>query len=148
MLQELQGVIQFNDKLVSATDLTATYLGGPAHVEISPEVAAGRKHPDNVIHVRAQTPVPALRRAFEGSDLVSADGTLDWRGVMRVPMDYGDEPDGAARRPVTARINTSFRGAAINLPEPFAKAAADMRPLRVEVQWPGLYGAGSRDLRQ
>ncbi len=136
VLQELQGVIQFNDKLLSATDLSATYLGGPAHIELSPEVAAGRKHPDNVIHVRAQTPVPALRQAFEGSELLSADGTLDWRGVMRIPMDYGDEPEGAARRPVTARINSSLRGAAINLPEPFAKPSGEVRPLRVEVQWP------------
>ena len=136
VLEGLQGVIQFSDKLLSATDLTATYLGGPAHIELSPEVAAGRKHPDNVIHIRAQTPIPALRRAFEGSELLAADGTLDWRGVMRIPVDYDDEPEGSARRPVTLRVDSSLRGTAINLPEPLAKPAVDVRPLRVEVQWP------------
>ena len=136
VLEGLQGVIQFNDKLLSATDLTATYLGGPAHIELSPDVAAGRKRPDNVIHVRAQTPIPALRQAFDGAESLAADGTLDWRGVMRIPVDYGDEPQGTPKRPVTARITSSLRGAAINLPEPLAKPAGDVRPLRVEVQWP------------
>ena len=138
-LEQVQGVIQVNNKLVSATDLTASYLGGPAHVDIAPESSGNRGQTDNVIRVRAQTPVAALHRAFEVPDTVAADGTLDWRGVMRVPADSdsdSDSDDTVPRRPLVLRINTSLRGAAINLPEPLAKAATDTRPLHVEVQWP------------
>jgi len=133
-LEQLQGTLEVRDRFVSATDLSAEYLGGPVHVELAPEAGAGRKQLDNVIHVRAQTPLPALRRDFDVSDVLDVDGTLDWRGVMRIPSDSSDEE--GPRRPMTLRINSSLRGAAINLPEPLAKAAADVRPLRVEVQWP------------
>ena len=147
VLEGLEGIIQFDDKLLSATDLTATYLGGPAHIELAPEVAPGRKRPDNVVHVRAQTPVPALRHAFGAPDVLAADGVLDWRGVMRIPVDNREETAVSARRPVTLRVNSSLRGTAINLPEPLAKPAGDVRPLHVEVQWPRrIHGPGAGDV--
>jgi uncharacterized protein (TIGR02099 family) len=133
-LEELEGVLEVKDRFVSANDLTAKYLGGPVHVDLTPEVLSGRKQLDNVIHVRAQTPLAALRRDFDVPDVVDVDGTLDWRGTMRIPSDGGD--DSAPRRPLTLRINSSLRGAAVNLPEPLTKAAGDIRPLRVDVQWP------------
>ena len=139
-LKQVQGVIEVNNNLVSATDLTGNYLGGPAHVDIAPESNSNRRQTDNVIRVRAQTPIVALRRAFGVPDVVAAEGTLDWRGVMRVPADSGDD-DSTPRRSLLLRINTSLRGAAIGLPEPLAKAAADTRPLRVEAQWPDSSGA-------
>ena len=134
-LEELQGTLEVKDRSVSATDLTAKYLGGPVHVDLAPETGPGRKQLDNVIHVRAQTPLPALRRDFDIPDVVDVDGTLDWRAVMRIPSDSATDDD-AARRPLTLRINSAMRGAAINLPEPLTKSAADMRPIRVDVQWP------------
>jgi len=150
VVEGLQGVIEFKGKLLSATDLVGTYLGGPAHIDLTPEVAPGRA--DNVIHVRAQTPVPALRRAFDAPDLLAADGTLDWRGVMRIPVDNDDATALSARRPVILRVNSSLRGTEIDLPDPLAKPAGDVRALRVDAQWPDAslalvrvsYGADAR----
>jgi uncharacterized protein (TIGR02099 family) len=133
-LEQVAGTLEVRDRSVTANDITAKYLGGLAHIDLMPEVGTNRKQLDNVIHVRAQTPLAALRRDFDVPDVVDVDGSVDWRGTMRIPSDGSD--DDAARRPMILRINSSLRGAAVNLPEPLAKTASDTRVLRVEVQWP------------
>jgi len=130
-LAGLKGGLHLTDRKVSLPDgLVGTYLGGPVRIDAAPETAGSRI--DNVIRVRATTSVAALAAALEVPAAVKVDGTADWRGVMRMPLDEERRPG----RPQTLRVESSLRGTGIDLPAPFAKAAATTQPLRIDVQWP------------
>jgi len=131
-LAGLKGGFHLSDRKVSLPEgLVGTYLGGPVRIDAAPEMAGTRV--DNVIRVRATTSAAALATALDVPAAVKLDGTFDWRGVMRMPVDEERRPG----RPQTLRVESSLRGTAIDLPVPFAKAAATTQPLRIDVQWPG-----------
>ena len=129
----LTGGFHLRDREVSMPDgLIGTYLGGAIRIDAAPETAAGRS--DNVIRVRAVTPATALVAALEAPNAVRLGGTVDWRGVARLPLEPVDQ-----RRPVrvpNVRIESSLRGTSVDLPVPFNKTAGTTQPLRIDVQWP------------
>jgi uncharacterized protein (TIGR02099 family) len=129
-LDRVQGSLRIQNRTVSSdAGLSATYLGGPARIELATETKGTRV--DNLVRVRAQTPAPALAKALALPDFVKAGGVVDWRGVARIPAD-----DNTEQRAPMVRVDTTLRGTSIGLPAPFAKAAADSRPLRLDAEWP------------
>lgn len=133
VLEQLEGSLRVRDRLVTSEQgLTATYLGGPVKIELAAETA-GERHED-VVRVHGETAATSLLQALNAPATIQLDGTVDWRAVARIPVtNPGEEraPEG-----MSVRVDSTLKGTAVNLPEPFAKSAADTRPLRVDLQWP------------
>lgn len=137
VIEQLTGTLRIEDKRVISPALNGTYLGGPVHIELAPTAAtASDGRFDNVVRVRATTPAPALAQALGAPTTVKLDGRVDWRALARLPTLAVNAPEDAVKAPMTLRVDSSLRGAAVDLPVPLAKTAEETRPLRVEIQWP------------
>jgi uncharacterized protein (TIGR02099 family) len=133
VLEQLEGSLSVRDRLVtSEKGLTATYLGGPVKIELAAESAGDRY--EDIVRVHGETAAQPLLQALAVPATIKLDGTVDWRGVARIPVANPGEERAPQR--MSVRLDSTLEGAAVNLPQPFAKAAADTRPLRVDLQWP------------
>ena len=117
-LSQLNGKLMFSTHEVRASPLTAEIVGGPARLNI----ASG----DGRVRVDAQgtANLSLLRSEYASQPLLNrVSGTTDWQLAMQVAND------------ATAwTIDSTLRGAAVDLPRPMAKAAADAVPLRMQRQ--------------
>jgi uncharacterized protein (TIGR02099 family) len=116
VLDQLDGKLAFTERELRAPQLTAQVLGGPARFAITS--AGGR------IRVAGQGTADLSQLGREFPKFVIArrvSGTTDWQ----LAIDASGEAS-------TGVIESSLRGAKIDLPPPLAKAAGDTVPLRVE----------------
>ncbi|HUH95530.1 MAG TPA: YhdP family protein [Casimicrobiaceae bacterium] len=116
VLAQLNGKLDFTEHDVRAPQLTAEVLGGAARFAITS--AGGR------IRVAGQgtADLSLLRSEFAKLFIAQrVSGSTDWQ----LAIDASGEAS-------TGVIETSLRGAKIDLPPPLAKAAGDAVPLRVE----------------
>ncbi len=115
-LKDLNGKLLFSTHDVHAAPLAAEILGGPARLTVSS--ADGRVRIDgqgtaNLAQLRAEYPQQPL--------LTRLSGSTEWQAAVNVQKDI-----------VTWAVDSNLKGAAIDLPVPGAKAAADVMPLRLE----------------
>ncbi|CAG0982804.1 hypothetical protein BURK1_01835 [Burkholderiales bacterium] len=123
LLSQVDGRITFGDRGVSATDLAAEVFGGPAKLSIA-AIEGG-------VRVTGQGSVnlAALRNDLPDAIASRVSGTTDWTLAM----------ESRAGR-VQWTIDSSLRGAAVDMPAPAGKTAVDSVPLRIERR-PGPLGA-------
>jgi uncharacterized protein (TIGR02099 family) len=115
-LSQLNGKLMFSNHEVHASPLTAEIVGGPARVNIASV--------DGSVRVDAQgtANLSALRSEYASQPLLDrVSGTTDWQLAMQVANDVA-----------AWTIDSTLRGAAVDLPLPMAKAAADAMPLKIQ----------------
>ena len=115
-LKDLNGKLLFSTHEVHAAPLTAEILGGPARLTVSS--ADGRVRIDgqgtaNLAQLRTEYPQEPL--------LTRLSGSTDWQTAINLQKDS-----------VTWTLDSNLKGAAVDLPVPVAKAAADVMPLKLE----------------
>ena len=114
-LSAIDGRIRFGDTGVSATDVSAELYGGPAKLSIA-SIEGG-------VRVNGQGTANLLAARNDLPDLVAdrITGTTDWTLVME---------SRSGRTQWT--VDSTMRGAAIDLPAPVGKTAGEIAPLHVE----------------
>jgi uncharacterized protein (TIGR02099 family) len=117
-LSQLNGKLTFATHDVRASALTAEIVGGPARLNIAS--ADGRVRVD----AQGSANLSVLRSEYASQPLLSrVSGTTDWQLAMQVANDA-----------TTWTLDSTLRGAAVDLPLPIAKAAADAVPLKIRRQ--------------
>lgn len=117
-VSQLTGKLAFSNHEVHASPLTAEIAGGPARLNIAS--ADGRVRVD----AQGTANLGALRGEYPSQPFLSrVSGVTDWQLLMQVASDVS-----------TWTLESTLRGAAIDLPVPMAKAAADAAPLRIQRQ--------------
>src|SRR5205085_4895291 len=110
------GKLLFATHDVRAPALTAEIFGGPARLNIAS--ADGRVR----VEGQGSANLGLLRTEYASQPLLGrVSGTTDWQLAMQVANDV-----------TTWTLDSTLRGAAIDLPLPIAKAAADAVPLRIQ----------------
>ena len=115
-LTQVNGRVDFTESGATARNLTAQTLGGAINAQITTR--------DGGVTAVVQGSVDALQLA-RSLELPIADRL---RGAM--PFRYTTTM--ARGRPGSSAFESSLVGVAVDLPPPFAKAAADSAPLRIE----------------
>jgi uncharacterized protein (TIGR02099 family) len=126
---QLNGRIEFTEGGVSARNLNANFLGGPAVVNVN-------TRPETGITVLAQgsANMDALGRALDYRWLKKLSGVTPWRASIAV-----------RHKAVDIAFDSTLAGVASELPEPLRKAAAEAMPLRIERHVVPLEGTIARD---
>ena len=115
-LSQLNGKLLFSTHEVRASPLTAEIVGGPARVNIAS--GEGRVRVD----AQGSANLAALRSEYASQPLLNrVSGTTDWQLAMQVANDA-----------TTWTIDSTLRGATIDLPPPMAKAVGDAVPLKIQ----------------
>jgi len=115
---QLNGKLTFSTHEVRAAPLTAEIVGGPARLNIAS--ADGRVRVD----AQGTANLSLLRTEYASQPLLNrVSGTTDWQLAMQVANDA-----------TMWTLDSTLRGAAIDLPLPMAKAAADAIPFRIQRQ--------------
>ncbi len=115
-LEQVNGRLEFTESAVRVPAATAIFLGGPL------SVTAGSQRDATVsIQFQGKINADAARRAGGGEWLRYVRGSTDWRGTLTM-----------RNKRVDLSVDSSLQGLAVNLPAPFAKAAAETLPLRFE----------------
>ena len=115
-IERLAGTVLFTGREVSASGLTGELLGGPARFAVAT--------PDGRLRVEGEGNVnlAQLRAAYPKLPLLNRiSGSTDWKAVV------SSQPGGMAWV-----LDSSLKGAVIDLPAPAGKAAGDAVELRVE----------------
>ena len=116
MLTRINGKVAFTEAEVRGRDLTMETLGGPAKLDIS---------------------------SAEGRVQIAGSGTMTFAALRREqPSEFLDKVSGGADWTLAASlmrqgtsswvVQSSMKGASVDLPAPLGKSAGDAMPLRVE----------------
>ena len=117
-LSQINGTLNFSNHEVHAAGITAEIVGGPARMSIAS--GEGRVKVD----AQGTANLGALRAEYASQPLLErVSGSTDWTLAMQVANDMA-----------TWTLDSTLRGAAVDLPRPVAKAAADSVPLRIQRQ--------------
>ena len=115
-LSQLNGKLMFSNHEVRASPLTAEIMGGPARLNIAS--ADGRVRVD----AQGTANLSQLRTEYASQPLLNrVSGTTEWQLAMQVVNDA-----------TTWTLDSTLRGAAVDLPQPVGKATADAVPLKVQ----------------
>ena len=114
-LSALDGKIGFSETGVSATDLAAEVYGGPAKLSIA-SIEGGVR-----VNGRGTASLAAARSDLPELVADRITGSTDWALVLEAK---------SGRTQWT--IDSSLRGAAIDLPAPVGKVAGDATPMKIE----------------
>jgi uncharacterized protein (TIGR02099 family) len=122
-LEKVDGRLRLEDGGLSGQGITATYLGKPARVEVSPDPSAGEARATLVL-LRGWSDAAELVGQFVPLIQPWVSGKTDWFAVARFP----DIDSGQA---VTVSARSVLGGMGISLPRPMYKAAEDIRMLEL-----------------
>lgn len=121
-LTKINGVMAFNESGLKIENITARLLGGPVAISSSPSEGSvslsvlGKIDLDDLPSSSrdplVQTSQPWLRYLH---------GSTDWRATIHM-----------SNKMVEVSVESTLRGITSDLPEPFAKTAMDITPLRIE----------------
>jgi uncharacterized protein (TIGR02099 family) len=126
-IDQLNGKVIFTEKDMRASLTAGDVLGGPATIQVST--------PSGVLHVRGNgtLDLALLRKRFNLPLAAQVSGKTDWQ--LALETDNGK---------AEWLLESSLRGAVVDLPAPFSKAAASELPLRVAK---GTYDSGQEFFR-
>lgn len=120
-LEQVNGRLDFTEASVKVPNATAVFLGGPL------TVSAGSQRDAAVsIQFQGRINADAARRAGGSEWLRHMRGATDWRGTLTM-----------RNKRVDFSVDSTLQGLAVSLPAPFAKAAAETLPVRVERRYTG-----------
>lgn len=115
-LDQVSGQLEFSETAVNAQNISARMLGGRASLNVATQKDGGVR-----IGIAGRLDADGLHKTLGWSWLRGLRGSTDWRGVITV-----------RKRLVQLTLDTSLAGLASELPAPFAKAAGEKIPLRIE----------------
>jgi uncharacterized protein (TIGR02099 family) len=118
-LGAVNGTLAFTERELRANDLTAEAFGGPLKLQVASQggrVRVTGEGTADLARVGSEYDVPLLDRAA---------GSTDWQLTLD-----------AREQQVAWTVDSSLQGAAIDLPAPLRKAAADKVALRIERREP------------
>ncbi|MPZ43769.1 MAG: TIGR02099 family protein [Betaproteobacteria bacterium] len=122
-LENVDGRLNFTESTVQGQNIAAQIFGGPATIAFDTR--------DGAVFAAAngRATIEALRRSIESPLLQAFSGAADWRSSLQV-------------RAKTAEfvVESSLEGVASTLPAPFAKAADEVVPVRIERRLAGAAG--------
>ncbi len=116
VLNQVNGTLHFNEASVTANNLSAFILGGPASIKIASQTGGGAQ-----INVRGRLSAINLRQASANPLFNALTGAADWRA--RILLD---------RRRTDVTLDSSLVGLRSNLPAPFAKKKWVALPFHLE----------------
>lgn len=125
-LTQINGVLNFSEKGLSADDIHADLLGQP--VTVSAKTTTDKEGATTTFSAQGTMDIAAAAKHFATALAPYVDGTSDWHGDLRIP------PKSAGW--VELDINSSLKGVKINLPAPLGKTSEDSRDLLVELPLP------------
>lgn len=113
----LKGRLQFTEQSVRANELTGMVFGHPATLRLASQ-------PDNTVVTTLEGRIArdVLGAYVPENFAARLDGAFDWKARAV-----------SGRDGTTLRIESDLRGLASGLPEPFAKLAAEARPLTIAI---------------
>ncbi len=114
-LSDVNGVLSFNDHAMRSRDLTAVAYGSPASIDVESDESGVK------VHATGTVAMAALERELSMPLMHRVSGTTDWT-----------LQSSSVGNATTWSIESSLRGAAIELPSPVGKLAADVATLRIE----------------
>lgn len=114
-LSKVNGTLAFTEREVRARDVALEVLGGPARITIASADGPARVTGSGTVNLGV------LRREFTAPYLDRVSGTVDWTIA-------GDVRAGAS----TWVLESTMKGAIVDLPAPLGKTAADAMALRIE----------------
>lgn len=116
LLRKTRGELLFTESGVQASGVSAEILGGAANIDVKTE-------PGGVVHaaVKGRSNLDALRKINPHPLLNHLSGGAAWDADIAV-----------VKKSTQLTINSSLLGLGSTLPQPFAKAAQQAMPLRVE----------------
>jgi uncharacterized protein (TIGR02099 family) len=114
-LEQVDGRLDFTETSVQGQNIAAQLFGGPASITVGTQGGAV------AVTASGRASVDALRRTVESPLLRALSGAADWRSTLQVRAKMADFV-----------IESGLQGIASTLPAPFAKAANEVLPLRVE----------------
>ncbi len=115
LLRHVKGTLSFTSDSLQANDIRAEALGGPAHISLRSENGV------LLTHASGKLNADSLPESYSYPLLRRLHGTADWVTEVKVKGKLAD-----------VLVTSDLRGLASDLPQPFAKAAADRVPLRFE----------------
>ena len=115
MLTRLNGKVAFTEHDVRARELTMETLGGPAKIDLA--TSEGRTR----ISGGGTLTIAALRREQPSELLDKVSGSTDW--TVAASLRQGN---------LAWTLQSSMKGASVDLPAPIGKAAGEAMPLRIE----------------
>ncbi|HEY3859602.1 MAG TPA: YhdP family protein [Gammaproteobacteria bacterium] len=125
--EHLHGSIDFGNYGLSTEGIEGTLLGGPLTVVIhTPSDAHGGL---SAVSVRGSAKGSAVAAVLGHGTEHWLDGQSDWQVDGRIPMQPGTSTAG-----LDLTLQSDLQGLGMRLPEPFGKAAAQSRPLRVALK--------------
>ncbi|MDB5904512.1 MAG: hypothetical protein JWM26_3390, partial [Betaproteobacteria bacterium] len=116
-LEQASGRIEFSENAVRVPGVSGTFLGGPL------TITAATAPRDATMRATLQGRINAenVRKAGGPAWMQQLKGATDWKGVLTLRKKIPD-----------LVIESSLQGISSSLPAPFAKAAAETVPLRIE----------------
>jgi uncharacterized protein (TIGR02099 family) len=115
-LNQLNGKLAFTRREIHSAGLTAEILGGPARLTVSGAVGGMR------VDGQGSADVGLLRGQYPQQVLAARlTGTTDWQLALNVAPDRSNWT-----------LDTTLKGAAVDLPVPAAKLSTEAMPLRIE----------------
>lgn len=126
-LSDVNGVLAFNEHAMRSRDLTAVAYGGPARIDVQSDDAGVR------VNATGTASFAALERELAMPLLHRMSGAADWTLQSTTQANA-----------TTWSVESSLRGAAIDLPAPVGKLANDAAALRIERR--PVAGKGDMDL--
>ncbi len=125
---DIEGVLEFSNDMVFGDGISAMLLEGPVTARVESVSLPGYRAR---VSVEGDVDMANVLSRFElpGEDFIA--GRARWQGSLLLPMNAGN---GGA--PVRASVSSSLSGVGLDLPPPFAKAAADAAGVRLEFVFP------------
>jgi uncharacterized protein (TIGR02099 family) len=114
-LSKVNGKFSFSERDVNAREIAMEVLGGPAKLGIASAAGGTRVSGGGILTLAA------LRREYPNGYLDRVSGTADWTITA-------DLHPGAS----AWVLESTMKGAAVDLPPPIGKTASDAMPLRIE----------------
>ncbi len=114
--EQLNGRLEFSESGLRISNATLNILGGPASIN-----AGSLRDGSTRISIGGRVNMDNFRRSTSSFIAQALNGTTDWRATVLLRKQFADFV-----------LESSLQGVASSLPAPFAKAAAEALPLRLE----------------
>ena len=126
---EVNGVLEISNSSVSATDINAVFLGGPATASVMPSSEPGYR---TTLEVAGETTPEFVFSAFSLPLREMVEGQTLWSGRLMLPRTESSEPG-----PLRIEIESNLSGVALAFPPPLAKPPGEPVNLRLAFEVDG-----------
>jgi uncharacterized protein (TIGR02099 family) len=131
--QGLSGDVLLAEGGVQADDVIGMFLGKPVRVDLETD-RRGSGDPVTLMIVNSWGDATSIGKIVPYLE-PRIDGETDWHAVVRFPSKNSADP-------MTITLRSVLGGLALDLPEPFAKTAVDVRNFEFSL---GMFASGRRD---